>query len=127
MVDFEQGKSTFGIEGYDYSLVRTLSPRPYVPRSNAPSFIQSVIERSSKLPAVGQYSLRYQRTWDTPDNSGMAVRAVKFNKSPRLFESQIMEIMNKRPDKSTPSPVVYDTAKSNLVPKFGFGPGVSEL
>lgn len=91
MVDFNDGKQSFGIEGYDYKLQNTMSPRPSLPRSKAPTYINMVMLKGEKLPGVGMYSLRYQKSWAEPDESQ---RGQKWGKQPRLFESQILEIMS---------------------------------
>ena len=57
-------KHDFGIDGYEIPPSLTRSPRPTQPKSKSPGVIEMIAKHHSKVPGVGRYENRYEKTWD---------------------------------------------------------------
>ena len=75
-----------------------------------------IVKQHSKVPGVGRYESRFEKTWDLQlADEG---HALKFSKNPRLLESE--EIM-KKANKGlvTPGPNAYKVLESAFLPLIG--------
>lgn len=76
------------------------SPKLTIGKSKELNMIAMMSKRAAKIPGVGHYSNRYEKTWDLqvrPNNQG-------FSKAPRIFESLKIEQDSKIPGKASPGP-----------------------
>lgn len=111
----ENKKSPFGIEGYEMAAAASSSRKVTIGKSKELNLIEIVSKRATKVPGVGQYSNRYEKTWDLqerPNKQG-------FTKAPRIFESEKFEQESKIPGKATPGPQAYSVLESKQFPAIG--------
>ena len=89
-----------------------------VPQRKTLTIIAEEAKKKSLIPSPSTYSIKPVDKWGV----GNSVNAGNnLPKSKRLTEPQLIEIMNKSPEKCTPSPLAYKPNMDSVLTKMGAG------